>query len=520
MEQQEKTEQKLSVKEIKKEEKKKQKEAKKEQKQNTTWKKRKKAPVIIAIIVVIFLMIRIVSCAFSGSAGVLVSTTAAFRGDIEQSVSTSGKVVSEEKEILFAPVSGRLSEINVAAGDAVKAGDVLMTYDMDQMEERLQEAALQQTKSSASYNSTMTENSKSTAKLNEANPNLAVLDQQLADYKAYLKELQDKLSKSQRETQKQLSEESYELSRKSADLSKERLTAEDGSDRAKEIDKELQDISTSQARNQYVQSIADSSDYVVNMENEIATVKEHISECETYKTEMQGQKSASEGTILNGYQSQGYAADRDLAQLTYKEAEEQYYSAKKGIVADFDGIVTECTGVSGASVAEGAQLLTLESSNNVKVTFDASKSDVAKLAVGQKVDVTISGNKYEGEISKINRMATLNASNTPMVGVEVHLTNPDDKIILGLDAKLTVHTNSAQNTLLIPVEAINADKNGDFLYVIEDGMVVKKAVTCGISSDEYTEILDGITEEDQIIVNSLTGVSLEEGMAVTAVPQE
>ena len=229
---------------------------------------------------------------------------------------------------------------------------------------------------------------------------------------------------------------------------------------------------------------------------------------------------AASFSTLNGYQSQAYAADKDLAQLTYQEAQEQYDAAKKGIVADFDGIVTECTGVSGASVTEGAQLITLETSQNVKVSFDASKSDVAKLAIGQKVDITISGNKYEGEIAKINRMATLNASNTPMVGVEVHLTNPDDKIILGLDAKLTVHTNSAQDTLLIPVEAINADKNGDFLYVIENGMVVKRAITCGISSDEYTEVLDGITEEDQIIVNSLTGVSLEEGMAVTAVPME
>ena len=87
----------------------------------------------------------------------------------------------------------------------------------------------------------MTENSKSTAKLNEANTNLAVLDQQLTDYKAYLKELQDKLSTSQRETQRQLSEESYDLSRKAADLNKE---LQDGvtAERAKEINKELQDI--------------------------------------------------------------------------------------------------------------------------------------------------------------------------------------------------------------------------------------------------------------------------------------
>ena len=522
MEQQEKTEQTLSAKEIKKEEKRKQKEAKKEQKEQKSrkpGKKRKKAPVIIAVIVILLIVIRMVSCAFSGNAGVMVSTTGAFRGDIEESVSTSGKVVSEEKVILFAPVSGRLSQINVAAGDAVKAGDVLMTYDMDQMEERLQEATLQQDKSNASYNSTMTENSKSTAKLKEANTNLAVLDQQLADYKSYLKDLQNKLSASQRETQRQLSEESYNLSQKAADLNKE-LQSGVSEERAAEINRELQDVSSNQARNSYVQSIANSSDYVVNMQNEIAAVQEHITECEEYKAQMQSQKGTSESTILNGYQSQAYAADRDLAQLTYKEAEEQYDSARKGIVADFDGIVTECAGVSGESVTEGTQLITLESSENVKVTFDASKSDVAKLEIGQKVDVTITGNKYEGEIAKINRMATLNASNTPMVGVEVHLTNPDDKIILGLDAKLTVHTDSAQGTLLIPVEAINADKNGDFLYIIENGMVVKRPVTCGISSDEYTEILEGVTEEDQIIVSSLTGVSLEEGMAVTAVPEQ
>lgn len=519
MEQQEKTEQALSAKEIKKEEKRKQKEAKRKQKARKSGKKRKKAPVIIAVIVIVLIVIRMVSCAFSGNAGVMVSTTGAFRGDIEESVSTSGKIVTEEKEVLFAPVSGRLNEINVAAGDAVKAGDVLMTYDMDQMEERLQEAALQQDKSNASYNSTMAENSKSTARLNEANTNLAVLDQQLADYKSYLKDLQEKLSTSQRETQRQLSEESYNLSRKATDLNSE-LQKGVSEERAAEINQELQSISSDQARNSYVQSIASSSDYVVNMQNEIASVQEHITECENYKAQMQSQKGTSESTILNGYQSQAYAADRDLAQLTYKEAEEQYYSAKKGIVADFDGIVTECTGVSGASVTEGAQLITLESSENVKVTFDASKSDVAKLAIGQKVDVNISGNKYEGEIARINRMATLNASNTPMVGVEVHLTNPDDKIILGLDAKLTVHTNSAQNTLLIPVEAINADKNGDFLYVVENGMVVRRPITCGISSDEYTEVLEGVTEEDQIIVNSLTGISLEEGMAVTAVSEQ
>ncbi len=104
MEQQEKTEQALSakkIKEMKKAEKRKQKEAKKEQKAKNPSKKRKKAPVIIAAIIIVLIVIRMVSCAFSGNAGVMVSTTNAFRGDIEENVSTSGKVASEEKTVLY-----------------------------------------------------------------------------------------------------------------------------------------------------------------------------------------------------------------------------------------------------------------------------------------------------------------------------------------------------------------------------------------------------------------------------------
>jgi len=111
----------------------------------------------------------------------------------------------------------------------------------------------------------------------------------------------------------------------------------------------------------------------------------------------------------------------------------------------------------------------------------------------------------------------VNASNTPMVGVEVHIDNPDDKIILGLDAKLTVNTRSVQDALLIPVEAVNADRDGDFLYVVENGVVVRKSIVCGISNDMHTEILEGITEQDQIVLTYIG--SLEEGMAVTVMPE-
>ena len=485
-------------------------------------KKRKKAPIIIGIVVILILVVRMASCALTPAAGAIVTTVTAQRGDLQESISTSGTVESEEVEVIFAPAAGKLGEVNVAVGDAVKAGDVLISYDMEEMEETLTQAALNQQKSTAVYNGAMADNSENQAKLVEANTNLEVLNQQIADNKSYLKDLQSKLSQSQRDTSNGLANESYELSNRLSQLNQEMealdKTAPDYESQVQSIQQEIQAVNAQISRNSYLQSVATSTDYYAQMEQEIADVQERIADYEEYKSRMESQKTASEGSILDSYDKESYSADKQLADITYQQAEESYYEAKQGVCAEFDGIVTECSAASGATVADGAQLLTLKSSQNLKVAFQASKYDLEKLAVGQKAQVTILDQAYEGEVSKIDRMATLNESNTPMVGVEIHITNPDDRIILGLDAKLEIYTNQVQDALLIPVEAINADKEGDFLYVVENGVVVKRNIVCGISTDTYTEVKEGITQQDQIILSSYT--TLEEGMAVTALPAQ
>ena len=485
-------------------------------------KKRKKSSIIITVIIIVVLVLWMVSCALTPAAAVIVTTTVAERGDIQESISTSGTVASEDKKVVFAPVAGRLGEVKVAAGDAVKAGDVLVSYDMEEMENSLQQAALQQRKSTATYNGAMADNSESQAKLNEANTNLEVLNQQIADNKSYLKDLQNQLSQSQRDTSNGLAAESYNLSNQLNELNRklEALdkSAPDYESQAQAIQQEIQSVNAAISRNSYLQSVANATDYHAKMEQEIADVQDRIADYEEYKARMESQKTSSESTIMDAYDKEGYSTDKELADLTYQQAEKEYYEAKEGICAEFDAIVTECTAVPGASVTDGAQLLTLESSENVKVTFNASRYDLEKLEVGQKAEIEISDNTYEGEVSKINRMAAPNESGTPMVGVEIHITNPDDRIVLGLDAKLTIYTQKSENALLIPVEAVNADKDGDFLYVVENGVAVKKNVVCGISSDEYIEVLEGITEQDQIILSSYT--TIEEGTAVTAMPAQ
>jgi len=87
-----------------------------------------------------------------------------------------------------------------------------------------------------------------------------------------------------------------------------------------------------------------------------------------------------------------------------------------------------------------------------------------------------------------------------------------------LQAKDIHPTDKAEYVLLIPVMALNADKTGDFVYVEENGIVVRKDIVTGISTTEHIEVKEGLSADDKVIVSSFT--SIEEGMAVLSMPKE
>lgn len=486
---------------------------KKEKRELTpTEKKRRKKRIrniILVIVLVIVIAFVALSCSGSKNTAAVVTTVHPIIGSVEENVSTSGTVESEETRVYFAPVSGKLAEIQVEAGDVVEEGALLIAYDMEAMEEALEQAGLQYTAANSSYNGSLADSRDAQAKLNEANTNLPILEQQIKDSKSYIKSLQEKLGTVQTDTANALAAENMNLQKKLIELQKDPVTNADA----------ITEVQMAMQTNQYVSQIAGTSEAQTSLQKEIEAEEERLAGYQEYKAEMEAQKQQAEAVILNSYQKENLSATEQMNSLSYESVKEDYDTAQRGITAQFTGIVTEIGAVEGMTVTEGMQLLTLANSEQIKVSFSITKYDLAKLAIGQKAEVTINGRVYEGTITKINRMATVNASGTAAVGAEIHIENPDDNIYLGLDAKIEIHTNKVENALLIPIEALNADKNGDFVYVEENGFVVRKSIVTGISSAEYIEVKEGLSETDNVIAATLTGVGVEEGMAVYSMPE-
>lgn len=207
----------------------------------------------------------------------------------------------------------------------------------------------------------------------------------------------------------------------------------------------------------------------------------------------------------------------NLSELYQMSAQELVKAAKKGIKADFNGVITKVSVVEGATTALGTELFTLQNTDKINVNVNVSKYDYDKLKEGQSADITLAGKTYEGEVTSISHVATQNEKGASLISADVRIKNPDDDIFLGVDAKVTIHAEEADDVVVLPSEVVNIGKDGSFCYVIENGVITRRDITTGISSDDYVEVTEGIKEGDEVIRDL---GSLEEGMQAEATLSE
>ena len=163
---------------------------KKEPGQKRRIRKRVLIPVILGVAVVGFF---IYSSVIAGSAPMPVVCSTAYTGSVEERISASGKVGSAESKTYFAPAGARIEKLNIKAGDSVKAGDVLLTFDTSDLEQSKKRADLEVTSASSSYQSAVQESNENAGKYSDASLGLEELKQMKADQEQYVKGLQYEL---------------------------------------------------------------------------------------------------------------------------------------------------------------------------------------------------------------------------------------------------------------------------------------------------------------------------------------
>ena len=273
------------------------------------------------------------------------------------------------------------------------------------------------------------------------------------------------------------------------------------------------------ASGDYAYSGSDSSAVTADtsaLESALESASDELAELQS---DLASEKAIAEAdsTSLTKEEKEKLKVTDNLSELDAKSAKELVEEGKKGITAEFNGIVSKADIKQGAAVTQGMELFTIQNTDKASVDVTLSKYDYDTVKEGQSAEITLGDNTYQGTVTKMSHIAVQNEKGTPVISATVSINDPDDDIFLGVDAKVKIHAASAKNVVTLPVEVVNIGKDGSFCFVIEDGLVTKRDITRGISSEDYVEVIDGIKEGEEVI--SDLG-DYTEGMEVQAVSEQ
>lgn len=273
------------------------------------------------------------------------------------------------------------------------------------------------------------------------------------------------------------------------------------------------------ASGDYAYSGSDSSAVTADtsaLESALESASDELAELQS---DLASEKAIAEAdsTSLTKEEKEKLKVTDNLSELDAKSAKELVEEGKKGITAEFNGIVSKADIKQGAAVTQGMELFTIQNTDKASVDVTLSKYDYDTVKEGQSAEITLGDNTYQGTVTKMSHIAVQNEKGTPVISATISINDPDDDIFLGVDAKVKIHAASAKNVVTLPVEVVNIGKDGSFCYVIEDGLVTKRDITTGISSEDYVEVIDGIKEGEEVI--SDLG-DYTEGMEVQAVSEQ
>ncbi len=246
------------------------------------------------------------------------------------------------------------------------------------------------------------------------------------------------------------------------------------------------------------------SQQLASLENQYALAKTTFER----QKNLWDQKIGSEIQFLNA-QTQMISAQKAVAQAKAQ-------LAKTVIRAPFTGVIDEVFVERGEVVAAGAKgLMRIVNLNNMYVSTLVPETYIGKLKVGTVVDVTLNslGKTYKGKIRQI--ASSINPSNRSF-NIEVALPNPDNLLRPNQVAKLRIVDYISNKAVVVPTNVVQEDGKGNqYVYTITDikgktGTAKKVIVEAGKSSNNVTEILSGLSEDDMIVTEGVNTIS--EGM--------
>ncbi|MCR4907973.1 MAG: HlyD family efflux transporter periplasmic adaptor subunit [Lachnospiraceae bacterium] len=439
--------------------------------------------------------------------------------EISGTIKETGKIHGARDKVYYASVTASVDTVSVKEGDRVKKGDIIVKYDAGDLKRMLTEAEIRSEQAELDYSGRVKESDSYASKYRKAKDDdeaYAILywlyrekgdeiseDEFARNY--YLQCQIDSVNKEIAEKEREIAEGTHEKNEAmDYGMPGEEGYSEDEVDDIKDAQEELDRLNEELAelkKGLYITSAGAATPEENQALNDVGNVMEDITR---NWAEAKNNKATYENMILNEDEKEALLKNTELSREEKERIFTDLQKAESGIRADFSGVITELGIYDGGFAEEGTELFTLETTEELVCRTDISRYDIPGVHIGQRAVTEIGGKQYEGEVTKINSLATADSSDKSRIEVEVSLPGADEAAIIGMEADVTIYTEVADNVLVIPVEAFYSDDGGDYCYTVENARISKKYVSAGINNGDEVEIKEGLKKGDIVITDAVT----------------
>ena len=208
----------------------------------------------------------------------------------------------------------------------------------------------------------------------------------------------------------------------------------------------------------------------------------------------------------------------DTAQSTLEEANSD--ANETIITAPISGVVVGEPKTAGSMAVQGSDnptvIMRIADLSKKQIKAKVDETDIGNIRIGQEATFTVDAytdQKFTARVSKISQTDVSNSWDTSSSSssssssasviyyyVTLDVDDPGNLLLPAMTARVVINTADRNNALVVPLSTLKTDAAGSYVLVLqEDGTQETRYVETGIYSDEYVEILSGLSEGERVV---------------------
>lgn len=214
-------------------------------------------------------------------------------------------------------------------------------------------------------------------------------------------------------------------------------------------------------------------------------------------------------------------ASIDEAQSQVKTAQISVNDAKTNlnytqILSPMDGVIVSVPVSVGQTVNSNQTsptIVQVADLSKMLIKLEVSEGDIAQVKEGQSIRFTTlaePNHPYDSQIDTVDPALTTltdnnyteESGNTEAIYYYANslVDNAENKLRIGMTVQGQINIAKRENVLAVPTSTLKKRGEETFVQVLKNDKVEEKAVQTGLADSQYTEILSGIDEGEQVIV--------------------